>query len=52
MARGYSLAYKEKDGTLLRRAEEAAAGDRVRLRLSEGMLACRVEEILEEGEGS
>jgi exodeoxyribonuclease VII large subunit len=52
LARGYSLAYKEKDGALLRRAEEATVGDRVRLRLSEGMLACRVEEIFKEGEGS
>ncbi len=51
LARGYSLAYREKDGALLRRAEQAGVGERVRLRLSEGMLTCRVEESLRGGEG-
>ncbi|OGL67985.1 MAG: exodeoxyribonuclease VII large subunit [Candidatus Tectomicrobia bacterium RIFCSPLOWO2_12_FULL_69_37] len=44
LARGYSLAYRERDGALLREAAQAAPGDRVRLRLHRGTLACRVEE--------
>jgi exodeoxyribonuclease VII large subunit len=52
LARGYSLAYREKDSSLLRRAEQAGVGERVRLRLSEGMLICWVEESLREGEGT
>ncbi|MEK6712214.1 MAG: exodeoxyribonuclease VII large subunit, partial [Nitrospinota bacterium] len=44
LARGYSLAYRERDGLLLRSAAQAAPGERVRLRLHRGTLACRVEE--------
>lgn len=44
LARGYSLAYRERDGVLLREAGQAAPGERVRLRLHRGTLGCRVEE--------
>ncbi|MBI3024068.1 MAG: exodeoxyribonuclease VII large subunit [Candidatus Tectomicrobia bacterium] len=44
LARGYSLAYRERDGALLREAGQAAPGERVRLRLHRGTLGCRVEE--------
>ncbi len=52
LARGYSLAYRQKDGALLRGAEEAGVGERVRVRLARGELACRVEESIGEGEGN
>lgn len=44
LGRGYALAADER-GKLLRRASESKTGDRVRLRLAEGALACRVEEV-------
>lgn len=49
LGRGYSLAYRERDGALLRGAEHAKVGERVRVRLSRGMLTCRVEESFKEG---
>ncbi len=49
LARGYSLAYREPDGALLREAGQARAGGRVRVRLHRGSLACRVEEVAEGG---
>ena len=50
LGRGYSLAYRERDGALLRGAEHVEVGERVRVRLSRGMLTCRVEESLKEGD--
>lgn len=44
MGRGYALAEDER-GRILRSAREASAGERVRVRLGEGALRCRVEEI-------
>lgn len=44
MGRGYALAEAE-GGRLLRSAREAEVGGRVRVRLGEGALRCRVEEI-------
>jgi exodeoxyribonuclease VII large subunit len=50
LARGYSLTYRDRDGLLLREADQAKVGERVRIRLSRGVLQCRVEESLREGE--
>jgi exodeoxyribonuclease VII large subunit len=44
MERGYAMALDER-GKLLRRASESKMGDRVRLRLAQGVLQCRVEEV-------
>ncbi|HEX8845647.1 MAG TPA: exodeoxyribonuclease VII large subunit [Pyrinomonadaceae bacterium] len=44
LKRGYSLAEDEK-GKLLSDARQAHIGDRLRLRLAEGVLRCRVEEV-------
>jgi exodeoxyribonuclease VII large subunit len=43
LKRGYALAQDER-GKLLRDSREVQVGDAVRLRLSEGLLRCRVEE--------
>ena len=51
LARGYSLAYKEPAGALVKKAKDVRAGESVRLRLSQGGLMCRVEEVFPEGEG-
>ncbi len=51
LARGYSLAYKEPDGALVKKAEDVKAEESVRIRLSQGGLLCRVEEVFPEGEG-
>lgn len=51
LARGYSLAYREPAGALVKKAEDVRAGESVRLRLSEGGLMCRVEKVFHEGEG-
>ncbi|MDE0340934.1 MAG: exodeoxyribonuclease VII large subunit, partial [Nitrospinae bacterium] len=51
LARGYSLAYKEPDGALVKKAEDVKAEEFVRIRLSQGGLLCRVEEVFPEGEG-
>lgn len=45
LGRGYAIVQREEDDTLLRRAQDAKPGDRVRTRLSEGALLCRVEAI-------
>ena len=42
LARGYALVWDAKRGRLLRRAADAAAGDRLRLRLAEGQLEALV----------
>jgi exodeoxyribonuclease VII large subunit len=44
LKRGYAMAQDEQ-GKLLRDARQAQAGDGVRLRLAEGVLRCRVEEV-------
>ena len=43
LGRGYAIAIHEGSGKALRRADEAAPGDRIRIRLSEGQLQARVE---------
>jgi exodeoxyribonuclease VII large subunit len=44
LKRGYAMAQDER-GNLLRDARQARTGDGVRLRLAEGVLRCRVEEV-------
>ena len=44
LKRGYAMAQDEQ-GKLLLKARQAQAGDGVRLRLAEGVLRCRVEEV-------
>ncbi len=51
LARGYSLVYKEPDGALVKKAEDVRVDESVRIRLPEGGLMCRVEEVFPEGEG-
>jgi exodeoxyribonuclease VII large subunit len=43
LGRGYSIA--EKQGTVLRRAEDVAPGDHIHVKLAGGRLGCLVEEI-------
>jgi exodeoxyribonuclease VII large subunit len=45
LARGYSLTEDEETGLVLRAAAETATGRRLRVRLSAGSLAARVEEV-------
>jgi exodeoxyribonuclease VII large subunit len=49
LGRGYALALDER-GRVLRSARGAEVGERVRVRLAEGALACRVEEVERVGE--
>ena len=51
LGRGYSLAQRE-DGSILRRVGDTAPGERLRLRLIDGRLLCRVEAREENREGS
>jgi exodeoxyribonuclease VII large subunit len=44
LARGYALVTRERDGRLLRAADQVSEGERVRVRLAKGALRCRVEE--------
>ncbi|HYG79644.1 MAG TPA: exodeoxyribonuclease VII large subunit, partial [Pyrinomonadaceae bacterium] len=44
LKRGYALA-QDRGGKLLRDARAVKAGDPVRLRLAEGVVRCRVEEV-------
>ena len=44
LRRGYSVA-EDRSGVILRDAGQARAGDLIRLRLAEGALRCRVEEV-------
>ena len=46
--RGYAIATREPDGTLLRRAADASVGESVRVRLAEGALRCSVEAVVPE----
>lgn len=48
LGRGYAVCYEE-DGGVLRSAENVAAGDRVDVRLAEGILGCIVESVGSEG---
>ncbi len=48
LGRGYAIA--EKDGKALRTAADAAAGDRITVRLTGGSLGCAVEEVRHEKE--
>ena len=45
--RGYAIVTHETDGTLIEQSTQVKPGDRVRTRLSEGELLCRVEEQLD-----
>jgi exodeoxyribonuclease VII large subunit len=44
LARGYAIVQRD-DGTVVRNAEETAAGERIGIRLSEGRLSARVEAV-------
>ena len=44
LARGYALVHRD-DGTVLRRATDAQPGMGLRVRLAEGALECRVEQV-------
>jgi exodeoxyribonuclease VII large subunit len=44
LKRGYAMA-QDEEGNLLRDARQTQAGDGVRLRLAEGVLRCRVENV-------
>ena len=44
LGRGYALVRKEPDGTLLRRADQVSAGDRVGIRLGEGEVRAVIED--------
>lgn len=48
MARGYSLAYRE-DGQLLKQVGQTEVGDVVEVKLSDGSLTCKVEDIQKAG---
>lgn len=47
LSRGYAIA--EKDGAPLRRAAEVRAGERITVKLAEGVLGCTVEEVGDNG---
>ena len=47
LGRGYALA-EDEQGCLVRTAHEVSAGDTVRVRLADGRLLCRVEEVFDE----
>jgi len=47
LARGYAIVWKANVGSIVRRADECAPGDRLRLRLGEGELAATVEDTQE-----
>ncbi|MBI5656372.1 MAG: exodeoxyribonuclease VII large subunit [Geobacter sp.] len=49
LARGYSLAQREKDGLLVRSSDQLAVGDRLRLRLHRGSAGCLVETVASPG---
>ena len=43
LGRGYSIA-RDENGTIISRVEQTEQGQRLKLRLSDGELSCRVEE--------
>ena len=47
LQRGYSISRKT-DGKVLTSAEQVSIGDRIEIQLSDGHLACRIEELLSE----
>ena len=49
LARGYALARRVRDGAILRRAGDVAAGESIRIRLAEGELTARVEDAAGSG---
>jgi len=46
LGRGYSILTRVRDGKILRRAEEAQAGEEIVARLSQGQLGCTVKRVL------
>lgn len=48
LGRGYSITYLLPSKKVIRKAEEAAPGDKVRIRLHEGSLLCVVQKTIEE----
>lgn len=42
--RGYSIVTREQDGALIEKSQQVEPGTRIRAKLSEGELLCRVEE--------
>lgn len=46
LSRGYTIVSTEKNDNVLRSSDEVSVGERVRARLHQGQLLCRVEEIL------
>ena len=51
LSRGYALAWKMPEETLVRRAAELAEGDEIRLRLGEGQARAAVTQIEESVDG-
>jgi exodeoxyribonuclease VII large subunit len=49
LARGYSITYREPSGEIMRDSSQAAAGDRLKVRLHRGSLACIVHKVEQEG---
>ena len=49
LARGYSLVYRESDGSVIKNSERVKERESIRIRLSEGGLLCRVEKVFPEG---
>jgi exodeoxyribonuclease VII large subunit len=47
LARGYSICERSSDSLILRHGADVEGGDQVRIRLHEGRLVCRVEEVIE-----
>ena len=43
LSRGYAIAFSERTSRALRSVNDAAPGDRVRLRLADGELSARIE---------
>jgi exodeoxyribonuclease VII large subunit len=51
LARGYAVCYDESGRRVVRSAGELAPGDRLSVRLHEGSVGCRVEDVMTEVEG-
>jgi exodeoxyribonuclease VII large subunit len=51
LARGYAVCYDESGRRVVRSAREIAPGDVLHLRLNEGSVGCRVEDVRTEVEG-
>jgi exodeoxyribonuclease VII large subunit len=50
LSRGYAIVSEAKTDTVIHRSDEVKIGDRLRARLHQGRLLCRVEEIENENE--